>query len=524
MNPEQTGQNRTTGIDAQQMIFHLAKEMGRMVRTTLGPKGMDKMLVDPTGDMVITNDGATIMSEANMEHPIAKIIRNLSKTQEIEVGDGTTSCVIIASELIRKAEKLTNKKIHPTTIVAGYNKALKETLEYLDSIKVSIADMPEDEKNNILKNIAMTAMTGKCAEDYKDILGDFVVNGLNKVMKDGKIDMTDIKVERGIGGHVKDSELISGIVLDKFVVHSNMPRMVKDAKIAIIDTGLEVKNLDSDVKININNPMEMQKFYDNEQKQIKDMIDKVIESGANVVFCAKGIDDVAQHFLAKSNIMCLRRVIKEDIERLSKATGARIVTDIKDLSESDLGNAGIVEESKIGLKSMTFVRDCPNANSVTILVKGGTEHTVDETKRAVEDALGAVATVIKSKDVIGGAGAPEIRISKHLFKYADTLSGREQYAVKEFAETMEVIPETLAENAGLDPIDVITEMKASYTDIEGNNGWYGINVFTGKVMDSFEAGVIEPLMVKTQALCSAVEVAITLLRLDDFLVSKPADE
>ncbi|MFH1408723.1 MAG: thermosome subunit beta [Nanoarchaeota archaeon] len=511
------GTQRNTGKNAQRNNIMAAKLVAETVRTTLGPKGMDKMLVDSLGDIVVTNDGVTILEEMNIEHPSAKMIVEVAKTQEDEVGDGTTTAVVLAGELLKKAEELLDMEIHPTVIARGYRLAENKAQEILQSIAVSITDSDVD----VLKNIAITAMTGKGAESAKDVLADISVKAVKQVADRRDhgftIDKNNIKIEKKVGASVDESELVQGIVLDKERVHSGMPRFVKNAKVALVDAAIEIKSTETDAKINISDPEKMQAFLDMEEKMLRDMVAKVKASGATVLFCQKGIDDMAQHFLSREGIYACRRVSKSDMENLARATGAQVVSNLDDLSTKDLGFAGVVEERRVGDEDMTYVKECKNPKAVTILVRGGTEHVVAEVKRAMEDAVGDVSAAIIGGKVVAGAGAPEIELAKQLRKYAETLSGREQLAVEAFAESLEIIPRTLAENAGLDPIDVLTELKSAHDKKDGK--WAGVNVFTGKVMDAWKKGVIEPLKIKTQAVSSAAEVAVMILRIDDVIAS-----
>jgi thermosome len=497
-----------------------AKLVAETVRTTLGPKGMDKMLVDSLGDVTVTNDGVTILEEMNIEHPSAKMIVEVAKTQEDEVGDGTTTAVILAGELLKSAERLLDQEIHPTVIAKGYRIAAEKAQDILNRIAENVTEKDDD----VLKNIAITAMTGKGAESSKEKLGELAVKAVKQVMDKENgvfIDKDNIKIEKKVGSSVDDSELIQGIAIDKEKVHTGMPRQVKNAKIALIDSAVEVKSTETDAKIQINDPNQMQAFLDQEEKMLKDMVEKVVKSNANVVFCQKGIDDVAQHFLAKKGIYAARRVKKSDMEALARATGGKVITNLDDLSASDLGKAGVVEEVKIGDEDMTLVKECKNPKSVTLLVRGATEHVIDEVKRAVEDAIGDVSAALKNNKVVAGAGSPEIELARDLRKFSESLSGREQLAVQAFADSVEIIPRTLAENAGLDPIDILTELKASH---DKGKKWSGIDVFTGKVIDAWAKGVLEPLKIKTQAVSSASEVAIMILRIDDLIASSGGDK
>jgi len=508
------GALRNTGKSAQKTNIAAAKAVAETVRTTLGPKGMDKMLVDTMGEVVITNDGVTILDEMQIEHPAAKMIVEVAKTQEDEVGDGTTTAVVLSGELLSAAETLIDKNIHPTVIAKGYQLATEKALEILNRIG---KDISTDDRETLTK-IAITAMTGKNVEMAREKLAEIAVDAVLKVIeeKDGKyfVDSENIKIEKKEGGSVDDSKLINGLVLDKEKVHSAMPSIVKNAKIALLDCALEIKEPETDAKIQINDPAQLQAFIEREEQEIKQMIEKIVSSGANVVFCQKGIDDLAQHYLAKNGIYAVRRVAKSDIEALSKATGAKIVAKVKDLKESDLGFAGLVEERKLGKDNMTFVEECKNPKAVSIIIRGGTEHVVTEVERALKDAIGdLVAAIIVGKCVAGG-GASEVEVAKRLREFAETLSGREQLAVQAFAETLEVIPRTLAENAGLDPIDCLTELKAKHDKGEVDAG---LNVFAGRTENMWEKGVIEPLKIKTQAIQSASDAAIMLLRIDDVI-------
>jgi thermosome len=511
------GTRRETGRSAQANNIMAAKIVGETVRTTLGPKGMDKMLVDELGEVTVTNDGVTILEEMHIEHPAAKMIVEIAKTQEDEVGDGTTTAVVLAGELLKKAEELLEQKIHPTIITKGYRLAAERAQMILNNL----AQPCKPSDRVLLKGIATTAMTGKGAENAKETLAPLIIEAVLSIAEEKErieVDLNNIKIETRAGSSIEDSELIKGIVLDKERVNSEMPKSLTHAKIALIDSALEIKDTETEAKIQITQPEQMQAFLDMEENMLRKMVTKIKNSGATAVFCQKGIDDVAQHFLAKEGIFAVRRVKKSDMQRLAKATGAHIITNLDDLSSSHLGSAGMVEEESVGEDPMIFVKDCVNAKSVTVLVRGSTEHVIDEVKRALEDAMGDLAAALKSGKIVAGAGAPEVELSRHLMKYAESLSGREQLSVKAFAEAMEIIPKTLAENAGLDPIDILVEMKAAH---DRGHTWAGINVFTGKVMDAMEEHVIEPLKIKTQAVSSASEVAILILRIDDVIASGP---
>ena len=510
------GTSRTVGKDAQRMNILAARIIAEAVKSTLGPKGMDKMLVDSLGDVVVTNDGVTILKEMEVEHPAAKMMVEIAKTQEDEVGDGTTTAVVIAGELLKRAEELLDQEIHPSIISKGYRVASEKAKEILEEIATSI-DIEDEE---VLKKIAMTAMTGKGAEKAKEYLAGLVVNAVRAIAEreDGKVivDPDYIKIEKKQGGGIEDTELVRGVVVDKERVHPGMPRKVEDAKIALLNCALEIEKTETDAKIHITAPEQLKAFLEEEEKMLREMVDKIKASGANVVFCQKGIDDLAQHYLAKEGIFAVRRVKKSDMEKLARATGARIVTNVQDLTGGDLGNAGLVEELKIGDDEMVFVRDCKDPKAVTILVRGGTEHIVDEVERALEDAIGVVCAALENGKAVAGGGAPEIEVANKLRDYAKSVGGREQLAIEAFATSLEIIPRALAENAGLDPIDVLVDLRAKH-EKDGVN--FGIDVYDGKVKDMYAEGVIEPLKVKTQAIASASEVATMILRIDDVIAA-----
>lgn len=504
------GYQRTIGRDAQRNNIAAAKQVAETVRTTLGPKGMDKMIVDSLGDIIITNDGVTILQEMGIEHPAAKMLVEVAKTQEDQVGDGTTTAVVIAGELLKNAETLLEKDIHPTVITRGYRLAAEKANKVLNDIAETITPKNED----ILQKIAITAMTGKGAESAKDNLAKITVRAVKQVSEDGKFNPDYIKIETKVGGSIDESELISGILLDKERVHSSMPKKIVQAKIALIESPIEIKSTETDAKIQINDPRQLQAFLDQEEIMIKTMVDSIIKSGATVVLCQKGIDDLAQHYFAKAGIYAARRVKQSDMEKLARATGATIVSSIKELNKNDLGYAGLIEEITISEEQMTMIKECKNPKAVTLLIRGGTPHVVAEVERAVKDAIGDLGAALRNGKVVAGAGAPEIEVAKELRKYANSLSGREQLAVIAFAEALEIIPRTLAENAGLDPIDMLTELKAQH---DKKQVWAGLDVFKGKVIDAWKAGIIEPLQIKTQAITSASEVAELILRIDDVI-------
>ena len=503
------GTSRLLGRDAQRMNIMAGKVLAETVRTTLGPKGMDKMLVDSLGDIVVTNDGVTILKEMDIEHPAAKMLVEVAKTQEDEVGDGTTTAVIIAGELLKKAENLLDQDIHPTIVAMGYRQAAEKAQEILNSISIDA-----DDRETLIK-VAMTAMTGKGTEKARKPLAELVVDAVKQVQENGDVDTDHIKIEKKDGAIVDDSTLVQGVIIDKERVHPGMPKKVENAKIALLNSAIEVKETEVDAEIRITDPSQMQAFIEQEEQMIKDMVDKIVDSGAQVLFCQKGIDDLAQHYLAKAGVMAVRRVKKSDIDKLSKATGAKVVTNIEDLSAADIGEAGLVSEKRISGEEMIFVEDCKEPKAVTLLVRGSTDHVVDEIERAVDDAIGVVAATVEDGKVVAGGGAPEIELAKKLKEYAESISGREQLAVVAFAEALEVVPKTLAENAGLDSIDSLVDLRAAHE----TSYYMGLDVFEAEVADMNEAGVIEPHRVKKQAIQSAAEAAEMILRIDDVIAS-----
>ncbi len=515
------GTERSKGREAQNNNIMAAKAVANAVRTTLGPKGMDKMLVDGLGDVVITNDGVTILREMDIEHPAAKMVVEVAKTQDDEVGDGTTTAAVLAGELLKVAEDLLDQDVHPTIIASGYRLAADRASEILKTIERTVTEDDED----LLFKISETAMTGKGAESSKDKMSKLVVKAVKSVVEreGGKkvVDIDNIKIEKKVGGSIEDSELIEGMVIDKERVHPNMPKLVKDVKIAMISEPVEFKKTEVDAEINITSPDQLQLFLDQEEKMLKNMVDKIINSGANVVVCQKGIDDMAQHYMSKAGILAVRRVKKSDMEKLSRASSGAIVTNIDEISESDLGHADLAEEKKIGGDSMLFITGCKNPKAVSIVIRGGTEHVVDSLERALEDALRVVGVVIEDEKLVAGGGSPEVELSLRLSEYAATLKGREQLAVTKFANALEVIPRTLAENAGLDPIDMMVELKSQH---EKGNKNAGLDVYTGDVIDMMDKGVVEPLRVKTQAINSATESAVMILRIDDVIASTGGGE
>ena len=510
------GSNRSRGRDAQHNNITAAKVVAESVRSALGPKGMDKMLVDNFGDVTVTSDGRTILDEMDVQHPAAKMLVEVAKTQDNEAGDGTTSAVIIAGELLSRAEELVDKNIHPTVIIEGYKKASEKALETLDKIA-----MPVDLKStDYLKKAAITSMASKLVAEYKEYLADIVVKAMLSVAEkqDGvyKVDVDDVKVEKKTGESLKDTSLINGIVLDKEIVHSGMPKRVEKAKIALLDASLENEKPEIDTKINIESPSQIEAFLKQEETMLKDMVDKVLASGANVIVCQKGIDDMAQHFLARKGIVAIRRAKKSDMEKLARATGAKIQSDLDDISSDDLGYAALVEERRIGDDKMTFIEGCKNPKAVTILIRGGTERLNAEAERSIHDALCVVRDLIHEPKIVAGGSAPELEMANVLKKYAETLPGREQLAVRVFAEALESIAITLSENAGLDPIDILSELRSRH---ENGETWAGIEVLSGKVQDMTKAGVFEPVAVKKQIIKSAYEAASMILKIDDVIAS-----
>lgn len=504
---------RTTGKDAITSNIAAARVISEAIRSALGPKGRDKMLVDNFGDVVITNDGATILKEIDIAHPIGKMMVELAKIQDQEVGDGTTTVVILAGELLQHAaELITGDKIHPTILVEGFRMATEKAVEYLDEIA---QEMPVDD-DSLLIQLVNTTMGSKIVSRSSDLLARIVIDAVKGIDSGtGKIDIENIKVEKKEGEDIESTVLVKGIVLDKEVVHAGMPKRLENAKIALIAEAFEVSKTEFDSELSISDPSKIQEFLDREAGMIQKMVDKIAESGAKVVIAQKGIDDIAQHLLAKQNIMAIRRVKKSDMEKLAKATGAKIVSNISSLSSGDLGSAGKVYETKVGDDDMVFVEDCPSAKSVTILIRGGTELVVDEAERSIHDAICVVRNVLEDKKIVPGGGAPEAYVSRKLHKFSESLVGREQLAVQAFANALEVIPRTLAENAGLDPIDIIVALRSEH---ESGNNKAGIDVFEGKVRNM--TNVIEPLRVKTHAITAASENAQMILRIDDIIASK----
>jgi len=505
------GSERTRGRDAQRNNIMAARTIAEAVKSALGPKGMDKMLVDSFGDATITSDGRTILDKMDIEHPAAKMMVEVAKTQDAEVGDGTTTVVILAGELLGKAEDLIAKGVHPTVIVEGYSRAVDKALEDL-VIPVGPAG------KEFLKKVAATSMASKLVSENKEQLAEIAVEAVlsvaRKVGEGYLIDLDDIMVEKKPGESLAETKLIEGLVLDKEIVHSGMPKRVEKAKIALLESALEVKKTEFDAKINIETPEQIGYFLREEENMLKQMVEKIVASGANVVFCQKGIDDMTQHFLAMKGILAVQRVKESDMEKLGKATGGKVVANLEGLTANDLGYAELVEERKIGDDKMTFIEGCKNPRSVAILIRGGAKRLVDEAERSVHDALCVVRDVVQEPKILAGGGSPEMEIARALRSYAETLPGREQLAVQSFGEAMEIMPLTLGENAGLDPIDLLLELRARH---ENGEKWAGVDVFEGKIKDMKEVEVYDPLAVKKQVIKSAAEAATMILRIDDVI-------
>ncbi len=517
------GTARSRGREAQRNNIMAARIIGEVLKTTLGPRGMDKMLIDSLGDITITNDGAAILDEIEVEHPAAKMMVEVAKTQDDMVGDGTTTAVVLAGELLKKAEELLDQNIHPTIIVSGYRKAAQKAVEVINRIAkpVDIGD------RETLRKVALTSMASKAVGPAKEHLAEIAIDAVKQIVeKRGDrlvADIDNIQIIKKTGKGLFESQLVRGVIIDKEVVHPGMPKKIENAKIALLDCSLEIEKTEFSAEIRIRDPSQMKAFLDQETQMLKEMVEKIKSVGANIVFCQKGIDDMAQHFLAKEGILAARRVKQSDMEKLARATGGRIVTDLDDLTPQDLGTAGVVEERKIGEDKMIFVEDCKNPRSVGILIRAGLERMVDEAERAMTDALSVVSDVIEHNKIVAGGGAVEVEIAKELRDYAAKVGGREQLAIEAFADAIEVIPRTLAENAGLEPIDIIVELRSGHEKTDGHH--MGVNVFTGKVEDMYGNGVVEPAIVKEQAVKSATESASMILRIDDVIAaSKPKEE
>ncbi len=503
---------RTSGKDAQSMNITAGKAVAESVRTTLGPKGMDKMLVSDSGDVVVTNDGVTILKEMDIDHPAANMIVEVSETQEDEVGDGTTTAVVVAGELLEQAEELLDSDVHATTIAQGYRQAAERAKEIVteEAIDVSAED------RETLEQIAATAMTGKGAESARDTLAELIVDAVLAVEDDEGVDTDNISVETVVGGSIDTSELIEGAIVDKERVDENMPYAAEDADVALFDGAIEVQETEIDAEVNVTDPDQLQQFLDQEEEQLQEMVDELVDTGADVVFVGDGIDDMAQHYLAQEGVLAVRRAKDSDLRSLARATGGRVVSNLEDLSEDDLGFAGSVAQKDIGGDERIFVEEVDDAKSVTLVLRGGTEHVVDEVERAVDDSLGVVRTTLADGHVVPGGGAPETELALELRDFADSVGGREQLAVEAFADALEVIPRTLAENAGLDPIDSLVDLRARH---DGGEFGAGLDARNGEVIGMDEDGVVEPLRVKTQAIESATEAATMILRIDDVIAA-----
>jgi len=511
------GTTRSRGREAQRNNIMAACVIGEVLKTTLGPRGMDKMLIDSLGDITITNDGAAILDEIEVEHPAGKMMVEVAKTQDDMVGDGTTTAVVFAGELLKKAEELLDQNIHPTVIVSGYRKAVQKAVETINKISTPV----DIEDRETLKKVALTSMGSKAVGVAKEQLADIAVDAVKQIVEQrGEkrvADIDNIQIIKKEGKSLFESQLVRGIIIDKEAVHSGMPKKIENAKIALLDCPLEIEKTEISAEIRIRDPTQMQAFLDKETKMLKEMVERIKAAGTHVLFCQKGIDDMAQHFLAKQGILAARRVKQSDMEKLARATGARIVTDLDDLKTEDMGMAGIVEERKIGDDKMIFVEKCKDPRSVALLIRAGLERMVDEAERAMNDA-----DVIETNKIVPGGGAVEVEVAKELRKYATTVGGREQLAIEAFSDAIEIIPKTLAENAGLESIDILVELRSAHDKTDGQS--MGINVFKGKAENMLENGVIEPLVVKEQAAKSAAESASMILRIDDVIAStKPKD-
>ena len=511
------GTTRSRGKEAQKNNITAARVIGEVLKTTLGPRGMDKMLIDNLGDITITNDGATILKEIEVEHPAAKMMVEIAKTQDDMVGDGTTTAVVLASELLKKAEELLDQNIHPTILVSGYRKAAQKAIEVIgkNAVPIDVKD-----KKAMLK-VALTSMGSKAVGSAKDHLAEIALEAVTLIAEERGdkmlADIDNIQLIKKTGKSLLETQLVRGIIVDKEIVHPGMPRKKENAKIALLDSALEIEKTEMSAEIRIRDPTQMQAFLNQETSMMQEMAQKIKKSGADIVFCQKGVDDMVQHFLAKDGIMAARRVKESDMEKLSRATGGRIVSNLDDLKAADLGAAGMVEERKIGDDKMIFVEKCKDPHSVAILIRAGLERMVDEAERAMTDALSVISDVIENSKIVAGGGAVEIEVAKELRKYANKVGGREQLAIEAFADAMEIIPRALAENAGLEPIDILVELRSAHEKEDGK--YKGVNVFTGKIENSIDNGVIEPIVVKEQAIKSAAESACMILRIDDVISS-----
>ncbi len=509
------GTKRDRGRDAQKINILVAKAVANSVKSTLGPRGMDKMLVDETGDVTISNDGATILKEMSIEHPVGKMFVELAKTQDDEVGDGTTSSVIIAGELVSKAENLLDENIHPSIIIKGYKMASEKAISFYSEISEDITLKDK----SLLLNIAKTSMTGK-ASDYSSILSQMAVDAILMVVDQDNyknFDKDKIRIEKKLGASISDTTVINGIVLDKDIVHPEMPKNIKNANVLILNSALEIKEPENDTKIQITSPEQLQSFIEQEEEQLKKMVDKIRLSKANIVFCQKGIDDLAEHYLSKSGISAVKRVKQSDLEILAKASGGKIISRINDLTESDLGFFGKVYEKKIAGENMLFIENAKNPGNVTILLRGSSEQVLSETQRTMNDAIGSVLSSLKSGKFVYGAGSCEIDVSLKIRNYAKTIGGREQLAIEAFADVLETIPKILAESAGLDAIDTLVSLRSIHQDVKNKS--FGVDVIGGRISDIKSKNVIEPLNLKTQIINSSFEVVEMILRIDDIIAA-----
>jgi len=516
------GTTRSRGKEAQRNNIMAARIIGEVLKTTLGPRGMDKMLIDSLGDITITNDGAAILDEMEVEHPAGKIMVEVAKTQDDMVGDGTTTAVVLAGELLKRAEELLDQNIHPTIIVSGYRKAVQNMMETINKIAIPV----DIEDRATLRKVALTSMASKAVGPAKEHLAEIAIDAVKQIVEkrgDRRIaDIDNIQIIKKEGKSLFESQLLKGVIIDKEAVHPGMPKKIENAKIALLDCPVEIEKTEISAEIRIRDPTQMKAFLDQENRMLKEMVGKIKAAGAGVVFCQKGIDDMAQHFLAKEGILVARRVKQSDMEKLARATGGRIITDLNDLTLQDLGVAGIVEERKIGEDKMIFVEKCKDPRSVAVLIRAGLERMVDEAERAMNDALSVVSDVIEDNKIVAGGGAVEVELAKELRKYATKAGGREQLAIEAFADAVEIVPRTLAENAGLEPIDIIVELRAAHEKTDGK--YMGVNVFTGKTENMHDNGVVEPLVVKEQAVKSAAESASMILRIDDVIAATKPKE
>ena len=516
------GTSRSKGKEAQKNNIMAARVISEVLKSTLGPRGMDKMLIDSLGDITITNDGAAILNEIEVEHPTAKMMVEIAKTQDDMVGDGTTTAVVLAGELLKRAEDLLDQNIHPTILVSGYRKAAQKAIEIVNKVATPV----DIEDRETLRKVALTSMSSKAVGPAKEHLADIAIDAVKQIAEkrgDRMIaDIDNVQLIKKTGKSLYESQLVNGLIIDKEVVHPGMPKKVEDAKIALLDCPLEIEKTEFSAEIRIRDPNQMKAFLDQENKMLKEMVTKIKASGANAVFCQKGIDDMTQHFLAKEGILAARRVKQSDMEKLVRATGGRMITNLDDLRLEDLGEAGVVEERKIGEDKMVFVEKCKDPRSVAVLIRAGLERMVDEAERAITDALSVVSDVIENNKIVPGGGAVEVEAAKELREYATKIGGREQLAIEAFADSIEIIPKTLAENAGLEPIDIVVELRSAHDKKDGQS--MGINVFNGKVENMQENGVVEPVIVKEQAVKSAAESASMILRIDDVIAATKPKE